>query len=173
MNGKGKMKVSLVILIAAVNLFMHVNSTEKRQITCGKRATFFMYFWVSDSLIPSRRYFWHKHFPSNIFPSLFCLVPSRSQSPLALYARSLHPSLTLLACLSRLVSRAREFPNSTQPCESPWMRQFLIDFLYLSFILGRLCTDYLLQYQQLTQCLRCGEIRLSHGFFFFSFLVKF
>ena len=55
--------------------------------------------------------FWHKHFPSNIFPPLFCLVPSHSRSPLAVYARSLHPSLTLLACLSRLVSRAPEFPN--------------------------------------------------------------
>ena len=38
------MKVSLVILIAAVNLFMHVNSKEKRQVTCGKRATFLCIF---------------------------------------------------------------------------------------------------------------------------------
>ena len=44
MNGKGKMKVSFLILIAAVNLFMHVNSTEKRRITCGKRATFLYIF---------------------------------------------------------------------------------------------------------------------------------
>ena len=44
MNRKGKMKVSLVILIAAVNLFMHVNSTEKRRITCGKRVTFLCIF---------------------------------------------------------------------------------------------------------------------------------
>ena len=55
MNGKAKMKVSFLILIAAANLFMHVNSTEKRRITCGKRATFFIYFCLSDSLIPSHK----------------------------------------------------------------------------------------------------------------------
>ena len=47
MNGKGEMKVFSLILIAAVNLFMHVNSTEKRRITCGKRATF-LYIFVSQ-----------------------------------------------------------------------------------------------------------------------------
>ena len=46
MNGKGKMKVFFLI-IAAVNLFMHVNSTEKQRITCGKRATF-LYLFVSQ-----------------------------------------------------------------------------------------------------------------------------
>ena len=55
MNGKAKMKVSFLILIAAANLFMHVNSTEKRRITCGKRATFFIFFCLSDSLIPSHK----------------------------------------------------------------------------------------------------------------------
>jgi len=47
MNGKGRMKVSFVILIAAVNLFMHVNSTEKRRITCGKFVTF-LYIFISQ-----------------------------------------------------------------------------------------------------------------------------
>ena len=47
MNGKGEMKVFSLILIAAVNLFMHVNSTEKRRITCSKRATF-LYIFVSQ-----------------------------------------------------------------------------------------------------------------------------
>ena len=47
MNGKGEMKVFSLILIAAVNLFMHVNSTEKRRITCGKKATL-LYIFVSQ-----------------------------------------------------------------------------------------------------------------------------
>ena len=47
------MKVSFVIL-AAVNLFMYVNSTEKRLITCGKRSSFCLYFYLLDSLIPSQ-----------------------------------------------------------------------------------------------------------------------
>ena len=47
------MKVSFVIL-AAVNLFMYVNSTEKRRITCGKRLSFCLYFYLLDSLIPSQ-----------------------------------------------------------------------------------------------------------------------
>ena len=53
MHGKRKMKVSFVIL-AAVNLFMYVNSTEKRRITCGKRSSFCLYFYLLDSLIPSQ-----------------------------------------------------------------------------------------------------------------------
>ena len=53
MYGKKKIKVSFVIL-AAVNLFMHVNSSEKRRITCGKRGSFCLYSYLLDSLIPSQ-----------------------------------------------------------------------------------------------------------------------
>ena len=53
MYGKKKIKVSFVIL-AAVNLFMHVNSSEKRRITCGKRGSSCLYFYLLDSLIPSQ-----------------------------------------------------------------------------------------------------------------------
>ena len=131
MKGKGKMKVVFLILIAAVNLFMHVNSTEKRRITCGKRATFLYIFSSLGQLnsIPQVN-FWHE-----LFPSLFCLVPSRSRFPLALYACSHHPSLAHLACLSRLVSLLASSPIPTQPWESLWRRQFLIDFLYLCIYL--------------------------------------
>ena len=51
------MKVSFVIL-AAVNLFMYVNSTEKRRITCGKRLSFCLYFYLLDSLIPSQIWYY-------------------------------------------------------------------------------------------------------------------
>ena len=57
------MKVSFVIL-AAVNLFMYVNSTEKRRITCGKRSSFCLYFYLLDSLIPSQ--IWHYKLISGI-----------------------------------------------------------------------------------------------------------
>lgn len=63
MHGKRKMKVSFVIL-AAVNLFMYVNSTEKRRITCGKRSSFCLYFYLLDSLIPSQ--IWHYKLISGI-----------------------------------------------------------------------------------------------------------
>ena len=53
MYGKKKIRVSFVIL-AAVNLFMHVNSSEKRRITRGKRRSFSLYFYLLDSLIPSQ-----------------------------------------------------------------------------------------------------------------------
>ena len=57
MHEKRKMKVSFVIL-AAVNLFMYVNSTEKRRITCGKRSSFCLYFYLLDSLIPSQIWYY-------------------------------------------------------------------------------------------------------------------
>ena len=57
MHGKRKMKVSFVIS-AAVNLFMYVNSTEKRRITCGKRSSFCLYFYLLDSLIPSQIWYY-------------------------------------------------------------------------------------------------------------------
>ena len=108
MKGKGKMKVFFLILIAAVNLFMHVNSTEKRRITCGKRATFLYIFSSLGQLnsIPQVN-FWHE-----LFPSLFCLVPSRSRFPLALYACSLHSRISLVSLGLSRCSRVPQSPLS-------------------------------------------------------------
>ena len=92
MHGKGKMKVSFLILIAAFNLFMHVNSTEKRRITCGKRAIFlYIYFSLSDSLIP-----FHK-----LISGINSFLPYSASSPVARDPRSLS-TLVPIILLSRI-----------------------------------------------------------------------
>ena len=125
------MKVFFLILIAAVNLFMHVNSTEKRRITCGKRATFYIYFHLLDSLIPSHKLI--SGMNSFLPYSASSPVPRDSPSLSTLFLIILHSRISLVSLGLSSCSRVPQSPLSLGKASGGGSS--LLTFYIFSFIL--------------------------------------